>query len=52
MMVLGRNIAMPFEAVIRRPPSASEVDKADYISDLHAKLHFVHEIARQNHNKC
>lgn len=40
---------MPFEAVIRRPPSASEVDKADYISDLHAKLHFVHEIARQNH---
>ena len=43
---------MPFEAVIRRPPSASEVDKADYISDLHAKLHFVHEIARQNHNKC
>ena len=48
MMVLGRNITSPFEDVIRRPPSAGDVDIADYISDLHAKLHSVHEIARKN----
>ena len=48
MMVLGRNITSPFEAVIRRSPSAGDVDIADYISDLHAKLHSVHEIARKN----
>ena len=48
MMVFGRNITMPLEAVTCRPANETESDTQDYISDLQAKLHSVHVLARRN----
>jgi hypothetical protein len=47
-MVFGRNIVMPFEAVVASPVSEEPPEIENYIGDLQEHLCSIYEIARQN----
>ena len=47
-MVFGRNIVMPFEAVVASPVPEEQAEADNYISNLQERLCSIHKIARQN----
>lgn len=53
LMMLGRNVTLPLEAVIGKPfcGSDDEVEPDDYITELQNRMSKVHALARENLKK-